>query len=63
MHRMDVRILDARLHDTPPVYGTAGAAGLDLRACLDAPLTLKPGRQYSCLRGLPFIWPIRGWQP
>lgn len=43
MHRMDVRILDARLHDTPPVYGTAGAAGLDLRACLDAPLTLKPG--------------------
>ena len=43
MHRIDVRILDARLHDTPPVYGTPGAAGLDLRACLDAPLTLEPG--------------------
>lgn len=43
MHRIDVRILDARLHDTPPVYGTVGAAGLDLRACVDATLTLAPG--------------------
>ena len=43
MHRIDVRILDARLHDTPPVYGTPGAAGLDLRACVEAPLTLAPG--------------------
>lgn len=43
MHRIDVRILDARLHDTPPVYGTSGAAGLDLRACIDAPLILAPG--------------------
>ena len=43
MHRIDVRILDARLHDTPPVYGTPGAAGLDLRACVEAPLTLQPG--------------------
>lgn len=43
MHRIDVRILDARLHDTPPVYGSPGAAGLDLRACVAAPLTLAPG--------------------
>lgn len=43
MHRIDVRILDPRLHDTPPVYGTAGAAGLDLRACVVATLTLAPG--------------------
>lgn len=43
MHRIDVRILDARLHDMPPVYGTPGAAGLDLRACVAAPLTLAPG--------------------
>ncbi len=43
MHRIDVQILDARLHDTPPVYGTTGAAGLDLRACIDAPLKLQPG--------------------
>jgi dUTP pyrophosphatase len=43
MHRIDVRVLDARLHDTPPQYSTKGAAGLDLRACIDAPLELAPG--------------------
>jgi dUTP pyrophosphatase len=43
MHRIDVRVLDARLHDTPPQYATPGAAGLDLRACIEAPLTLEPG--------------------
>ncbi|MBN8758921.1 MAG: dUTP diphosphatase [Thiobacillus sp.] len=40
---MDVRILDARLRDSLPAYATAGSAGLDLRACIDAPLTLQPG--------------------
>ena len=44
MHRIDVKILDARLRDSPPHYATPGAAGLDLRACLDAPLTLAPGQ-------------------
>ena len=43
MRRLDVRILDRRLHDALPQYATAGAAGLDLRACIDAPLVLKPG--------------------
>ena len=43
MHRIDVRVLDLRLHDTPPQYSTKGAAGLDLRACVDAPLELRPG--------------------
>jgi dUTP pyrophosphatase len=43
MHRIDVRILDERLRDSPPHYATPGAAGLDLRACIDAPLTLAPG--------------------
>jgi dUTP pyrophosphatase len=43
MHRIDVRVLDSRLHDSPPQYSTKGAAGLDLRACLDAPLVLRPG--------------------
>jgi len=43
MHRIDVRILDARLRESPPHYATPGAAGLDLRACIDAPLTLAPG--------------------
>jgi len=41
--KLDVRILDARLRDQPPRYATAGAAGLDLRACIDAPLALAPG--------------------
>ena len=44
MHRIDVKILDARLRDSPPDYATPGAAGLDLRACLDVPLTLVPGQ-------------------
>ena len=41
--KMDVKILDARLRDQMPHYATAGAAGLDLRACIDAPLTLAAG--------------------
>ncbi len=44
MHRIDVRVLDARLHDAPPRYATNGPAGLDLRACIDAPLALGPGQ-------------------
>ena len=43
MHKLDVRILDARLLEQLPHYATPGAAGLDLRACLDVPVTLKPG--------------------
>jgi dUTP pyrophosphatase len=43
MITLDVKLLDARLHDAPPAYATPGAAGLDLRACIDAPLTLAPG--------------------
>ena len=43
MREIDIRILDPRLRDHPPCYATQGAAGLDLRACLDASLTLKPG--------------------
>ena len=43
MKTLDVKILDARIREAMPHYGTPGAAGLDLRACLDAPLTLQPG--------------------
>ena len=43
MKTIDVQVLDARLKEALPTYGTPGAAGLDLRACLDAPLTLQPG--------------------
>ncbi|MCL2876848.1 MAG: dUTP diphosphatase [Betaproteobacteria bacterium] len=43
MHRVDIKLLDPRLREQPPAYATAGSAGLDLRACLDAPVTLCPG--------------------
>ena len=44
MKKLDVKILDARMRDQLPHYATAGSAGLDLRACLDNPLTLAPGQ-------------------
>jgi dUTP pyrophosphatase len=40
--RIDVRVLDPRMKDHLPAYATPGSAGLDLRACLDAPVTLEP---------------------
>jgi dUTP pyrophosphatase len=40
--KLDIKILDARLREAMPAYATAGSAGLDLRACLDEPLTLAP---------------------
>lgn len=43
MRTIDIKILDARLREHPPGYATPGAAGLDLRACIAAPLTLAPG--------------------
>jgi len=41
--KIDVKILDPRMADQLPAYATPGSAGLDLRACLDAPLTLAGG--------------------
>ena len=43
MTRVDVRVLDPRMAGRLPAYATAGSAGLDLRACIDAPLVLEPG--------------------
>jgi dUTP pyrophosphatase len=40
---LDVKVLDPRLRDSLPQYSTAGAAGLDLRACIGRALVLEPG--------------------
>lgn len=41
---IDVQILDTRLNDNLPAYATSGSAGLDLRACIDAEMTIAPGQ-------------------
>jgi dUTP pyrophosphatase len=43
LRSLDVKILDARIREMLPHYASVGAAGLDLRACVEAPLTLMPG--------------------
>jgi dUTP pyrophosphatase len=43
MKRLEVKILDERIRTLLPHYATSGAAGLDLRACIQAPVVLKPG--------------------
>jgi dUTP pyrophosphatase len=50
--KLDVKILDPRLADALPAYATPGSAGLDLRACLDAPLTLEPGQTQMINTGM-----------
>lgn len=42
--RVDIKILDARLHEHPPAYATPGSAGIDLRACINQSLTIYPGQ-------------------
>src|SRR6201998_3877333 len=50
--KLDLKILDARMRDYLPAYATPGSAGLDLRACLDEPLTLSPGETALVPTGL-----------
>src|SRR5476649_2330842 len=52
MKTIDVKILDPRMQEQLPAYATAGSAGLDLRACLDAPLTIEPGATHLIPTGL-----------
>jgi len=52
MRKLEVKILDERIRGMLPHYATPGAAGLDLRACLDAPLTLAPGQSQLVSSGI-----------
>ncbi|MBL8500383.1 MAG: dUTP diphosphatase [Nitrosomonas sp.] len=47
MKKIDIKILDVRLHEQLPAYATPGSAGLDLRACIEQPMTINPGE--TCL--------------
>src|SRR3989454_2717642 len=52
MTRLELKILDERIRSMLPRYATAGAAGLDLRACIDAPLTLHAGDSHLVRAGI-----------
>jgi len=52
MKTLDVKILDERIRANLPAYATGGSAGLDLRACLESPLTLAPGDTFLVPTGL-----------
>ena len=49
---IDLRVLDERIAEHLPAYATPGSAGLDLRACIDGPLTIEPGRTELIPTGL-----------
>jgi dUTP pyrophosphatase len=52
MHAIDLQVLDVRMAEQIPAYATPGSAGLDLRACLDEPITLAPGQTALIPTGL-----------
>ncbi|RCS58477.1 dUTP diphosphatase [Parvibium lacunae] len=52
MQTVDLKILDDRLRENLPAYATPGSAGLDLRACIDAPLTIVPGSTHLIPTGM-----------
>ena len=52
MKNIDLKILDPRMKDFLPAYATTGSAGLDLRACVEVPLTIEPGQTVLVPTGL-----------
>ncbi len=52
MKTINVKILDPRMKEQLPAYATPGSAGLDLRACLEAPLEIAPGETHLIPTGL-----------
>lgn len=52
MKKIAIKIIDQRMKDFLPAYATPGSAGLDLRACIDAPITLQAGQTVLIPTGL-----------
>ena len=54
MRSIELKILDPRVGDTIPLphYATSGSAGLDMRACIDAPIEVSPGETVLVPTGL-----------
>lgn len=52
MKSVDIKLIDGRLKESPPHYATPGAAGLDLRACIEAPLKVHPGETHLIPTGM-----------
>jgi dUTP pyrophosphatase len=52
MTPIDVKLLDPRMAEFMPAYATPGSAGLDLRAALEVPVVLEPGRTALIPTGL-----------
>ena len=52
MKTIDIKILDPRMKDQLPAYATEGSAGLDLRACIDHPITIEAGATVLIPTGL-----------
>ena len=52
MKTIDIKILDPRMKEQLPAYATPGSAGLDLRACIDAPITIEAGATVLIPTGL-----------
>jgi dUTP pyrophosphatase len=52
MTEIELKVLDERIAEHLPAYATAGSAGLDLRACIDAPIVLEPGQAALIPTGL-----------
>lgn len=53
MHQeISLKILDERIREHMPAYATEDAAGIDLRACIEAPLTLEPNQVHLIATGM-----------
>jgi dUTP pyrophosphatase len=52
MRKLEVKILDERIRGMLPHYASAGAAGLDLRACINTELVLNPGESQLVSSGI-----------